>query len=152
MYVSSLLQAAALDIVTQPAWQTHLRGLRHHLGARRDLLLTALREHVPQADVDHVPAGGLNLWVRLPDGTDLRRLARDCEHAGLVIAAGDEWFPAEPTGPFVRLNYAGPDPAAFPEGVRILGRALAGDPPRATTMPSVTTATTPTHLGGPPAT
>jgi DNA-binding transcriptional MocR family regulator len=125
MYVSGLLQAAALDIVTQPAWPNHLRGLRQHLGARRDLLLAALREHVPAAVVEHVPAGGLNLWVRLPDGTDLARLARDCEDAGLVIAPGTEWFPAEPTGPFVRLNYAGPNPGAFPDGARVLGRALA---------------------------
>ncbi|MFI7541579.1 PLP-dependent aminotransferase family protein [Actinoplanes sp. NPDC049599] len=126
MYVSGLLQAAALDIVTQPAWQTHLRGLRHHLGARRDLLVTAVREHVAEASLDHVPAGGLNLWLRLPDGTDLDRLARDCESAGLLVATGDEWFPAEPTGPFVRLNYAGPNPAAFPEAARILGRVLRG--------------------------
>jgi DNA-binding transcriptional MocR family regulator len=125
MYVSSLLQAAALDIVTQPAWPTHRRGLRHQLGARRDLLVAAVRDHVPRADLEHVPAGGLNLWLRLPDGTDLARLATDCEAAGLIIAPGTEWFPAEPTGPFVRLNYAGPNPAAFPEGARILGRALA---------------------------
>ncbi|MEU8611622.1 PLP-dependent aminotransferase family protein, partial [Actinoplanes sp. NPDC048791] len=126
MYVSGLLQAAALDIVTQPGWQTHLRGLRHQLGARRDLLVTAVREHVPQASLEHVPAGGLNLWLRMPDGTDLARLATDCEAAGLILAPGTEWFPAEPTGPFVRLNYAGPNPAAFAEGARILGRALAG--------------------------
>jgi DNA-binding transcriptional MocR family regulator len=128
MYVSSLLQAAGLDIVTQPAWQTHLRGLRQQLGARRDLLVTALREHAPQANIDHVPTGGLNLWVRLPDGTDLQQLAYDCENAGLIIAPGTEWFPAEPTGPFVRLNYAGPNPAAFPTGARILGQALARNP------------------------
>ena len=124
MYVSGLLQTAGLDVVTQPGWQTHLRGLRRQLGARRDLLVAALREHAPQADVERVPPGGLNLWVRLPDGTDVRRLARDCENAGLIIAPGNEWFPAEPAGPFIRLNYAGPNPAAFPAGARILGEAL----------------------------
>lgn len=128
MYVSSLLQTAALDIVTQPAWRTHLRGLHQQLGTRRDLLATALQEHAPRADIDHVPAGGLNLWVRLPDGTDVHQLAYDCEKAGLIIAPGTEWFPAEPTGPFVRLNYAGPNPAAFPAGARILGQALAHQP------------------------
>jgi DNA-binding transcriptional MocR family regulator len=60
----------------------------------------------------------------MPDGTDLARLARDCEDAGVVIAAGTEWFPAEPTGPYVRLNYSGPNPGAYPEGARIIGEAL----------------------------
>jgi DNA-binding transcriptional MocR family regulator len=124
MYVSGLLQAAALDVVTQPTWQTHLRGLRQQLQARRDLLVTSVREHAPQAHIDHVPKGGLNLWVRLPDGTDLEQLAHDCETAGVLIAPGTEWFPAEPAGPFVRLNYAGPNPGAFPAAARILGRAL----------------------------
>ncbi|MCU1549002.1 MAG: GntR family transcriptional regulator [Arthrobacter sp.] len=129
MYVSGLLQAAALDVVTHPAWQTHLRSLRHQLQSRRDLLLTSLREHAPQAHIEHVPKGGLNLWARLPDGTDLEQLARDCEAAGVIIAAGTEWFPAEPAGPFIRLNYAGPNPGAFPEGARILGQALERNSP-----------------------
>ncbi|MGN7249977.1 PLP-dependent aminotransferase family protein [Arthrobacter sp. SAFR-014] len=126
MYVSGLLQAAALDVVTQPGWQTHLRSLRHQLQSRRDLLLTSLVQHTPQAHIEHVPKGGLNLWARLPDGTDVDQLTRSCESAGVIIAPGTEWFPAEPAGPFIRLNYAGPNPGAFPEGTRILGQALSG--------------------------
>lgn len=125
MYVSGLLQAVALDVVTQPAWRTHVRGLRQQLAARRDLLAAALREHVPEGTFE-LPAGGLNLWLRLPDGTDVRRLAGDCEAAGVVIAAGDEWFPAEPAGAYVRLNFSGPDPGSFERGAQVLGAALAG--------------------------
>lgn len=125
LYVSGILQTVALDVVTQPAWRTHLRGLRHQLAARRDLLVGALREHAPALRLEAVPEGGLNLWVRLPDATDLTRLVRDCETAGVVIAPGNEWFPAEPTGAYLRLNYSGPNPGAFPDGVRILGQALA---------------------------
>ncbi|WP_090955222.1 PLP-dependent aminotransferase family protein [Arthrobacter sp. ov118] len=124
MYVSGVLQAAAFDVVTQPGWQTHLRGLRHQLQARRDLLVSSLREYAPLAHVEHVPRGGLNLWARLPDGTDVGQLVRDCEAEGVIVAAGDEWFPAEPAGPYIRLNYAGPNPGAFQEGARILGRVL----------------------------
>ncbi|MHA7133555.1 aminotransferase-like domain-containing protein [Oerskovia turbata] len=124
MYVSGLLQTAALDVVTQPAWRAHLRGLRTQLRARRDLLIGALREHLPEAPLDRVPAGGLNLWVRLPDGTDVEDLARDCEARGVLVAPGGEWFPAEPSGPCLRLNYAGPEPTRFPEAVRVLAEAL----------------------------
>ncbi|MGP4113561.1 aminotransferase-like domain-containing protein [Streptomyces sp. 4N509B] len=125
MYVSGLLQAVALDVVTQPAWRGHLRGLRHQLAARRNLLVAALRDHVPAAHLTAVPRGGFNLWVRLPDTTDLPRLVRECEADGVVVAPGDEWFPAEPTGPHLRLNYAGPNPGAFADGARVIGRALA---------------------------
>jgi len=125
MYVSGLLQAAALDVVTQPGWQTHLRSLRQQLQSRRDLLVTSIREHVPQAHVELLPKGGLNLWLRMPDGTDLLRLTRDCEDNGVIIAAGTEWFPAEPPGAFVRLNFSGPNPGAYPEGARLIGEALA---------------------------
>ncbi|TFD91529.1 PLP-dependent aminotransferase family protein [Cryobacterium psychrotolerans] len=124
MYVSGVLQAAALDVVTQPGWQTHLRNLRPQLRARRDLLLTSLREHAPDAHIATVPAGGLNLWARLPDATNLDRLVADCEAAGVMIAAGTSWFPAEPTGPFIRLNYSGPNPGAFADGARIIGQAV----------------------------
>ncbi|PRY18531.1 PLP-dependent aminotransferase family protein [Kineococcus rhizosphaerae] len=124
MYVSGLLQAAALDVVSQPAWRAHLRRTRTQLRARRDLLVAAVREHLPAAVLDRVPAGGLNLWLRLPDGTDTAALVRACEVRGVVIADGAEWFPAEPSGAFVRLNYSGPDPERFPGAVRVVAEAL----------------------------
>lgn len=125
MYVSQALQAVALDVVAQPAWRTHLRSLRGQLAARRDLLIEAMREHAPAAHLEAVPRGGLNLWLRLADDTDLTRLARDCEAQGVIIAAGDDWFPAEPTGRYLRLNYSGPNPGAFPDAARIIGQAIA---------------------------
>lgn len=126
MYVSSVLQAVALDVVTQPAWRTHLRSLRQQLAVRRDLLVDALHEHAPTAHLESVPPGGLNLWLRLPDDRDLDRVSRDCEARGVIVAAGDDWFPAEPTGRYLRLNYSGPNPGRFAEGARILGEVLAG--------------------------
>lgn len=124
MYVSGVLQAVALDVVTQPAWRTHLRSLRQQLATRRDLLVDALREHAPAAHLETVPRGGLNLWLRLPDETDLHQLVRDCEARGVTVAAGDDWFPAEPAGRYLRLNYSGPNPGAFPDAARVIGSTL----------------------------
>lgn len=124
MYVSGLLQAAALDVVTQPAWQGHLRRFRGQLRDRRDAMLHSLREHAPHVAVDTVPGGGLNIWARLPEDSDVSRVVRECELRGLIIAPGHEWFPAEPAGPFVRLNYSAEDPARFAEGARTLEAAV----------------------------
>lgn len=124
MYVSGVLQAAALDVVTQPGWRPHRKGMRQQLRTRRDLLLDSLRTHAPQVSVEHAPVGGLNLWGRLPDGTDVDRLVRECESRRLLIAPGHEWFPAEPTGPYIRLNFAAEDPSQFHSAAEVLAEAL----------------------------
>lgn len=124
LYVSGILQTAALDIVTQPGWQTHLRGLRHQLRSRRDLLIDSLAQHAPHAHLTATPPGGLNLWLKLPDTTDLTAFIRDCETQKVLVAPGTEWFPAEPTGPYIRLNYSGPNPGAYPQAARIIGQTL----------------------------
>lgn len=124
MYVSGVLQAAALDVVTQPGWKSHARGLRQQLSARRDLLADSLREFAPSAHLDALPPGGLNLWLRLPDGADTATVVAQLEHEGVLVAAGDDWFPTEPAGPYLRLNYSGPNPGAFPQAAQALGRVL----------------------------
>lgn len=124
MYVSGLLQQAALDVVTDPGWRTHLRRLRSQLRERRDLLVDSLRTHAPDLHLDRVPPGGLHLWVRLPAGTDVERLVRDCASGGVWISSGDEWFPAEPSGPHLRLTFIGPEPAGYPDAARVIARAL----------------------------
>lgn len=124
MYVSGVLQAAALDAVLQPAWRTHLRRLRTQLAQRRDLLARSMAEHVPEAVLAPRPRGGLNLWARLPEDVDAERLVGECESAGVFVAAGDEWFPTDSTGVHLRLNFAGPDPSRFPEAAATIGRVL----------------------------
>jgi DNA-binding transcriptional MocR family regulator len=124
MYVSGVLQAAALDVVSHPGWPAHLRGMRPQLRARRDLLLDSVGVHAPQVHIAHVPVGGVNLWARLPDGTDVDQVVRACEARGLLVAPGTEWFPAEPSGPFIRLNFSAEDPSRFAEAGEVLGNAL----------------------------
>ena len=124
LYVSGVLQAAALDVVTQPAWRTHLRGLREQLRVRRDALAAALRDHAPSVTVDGLPPGGLNLWARLPDGVEANAVAEACERQGVAVAAGDAWFPTEPTAGYLRLSHAGPRPEAYAEAARVIARAV----------------------------
>lgn len=124
MYVSGVLQAAAVDVVKQPSWSTHLRALRDDLRIRRDLLVNSLREHAPDVRLETVPRGGLNVWVRLPDASDIHTVTRYCVDNGVIVAAGDDWFPAEPTGRYLRLNYAATDPGGFDKAGRVIGQYL----------------------------
>lgn len=124
MYVSGVLQAAALDVVTQPGWPAHVRSMRQQLRARRDLLVESVRTHAPEVTLEQVPVGALNLWLRLPDGSDVDRVVRGCEARGLLVAPGTEWFPAEPSGPYLRVSYATEDPHRFAEAAQVLGAVV----------------------------
>ncbi|MEJ7704159.1 MAG: EamA family transporter [Geodermatophilaceae bacterium] len=93
-----------------------LRGKEH--------VPVSFRAHAPQVHIEHLPVGGLNVWARLPDGTDVDQLVRECETQGLLVAPGTEWFPAEPSGPFIRLNFSGENPSRLAEAGEVLGNAL----------------------------
>ena len=127
MYVSGILQAAALDVVTSPGWDAHGRRMREQLRRRRDALAALVHEHLP-GTLTSLPAGGLHLWLRLPPGADAARFTAAAARRGVLVSPGAEWFPAEPTGEFVRLNYSGPDPSRFAEAVRVLALCLPDGP------------------------
>ena len=123
-FVSGPLQEAALEVVFAPGWRRHRRRLRAELRTRRDALAAALRRHLPALAPTTLPAGGLHLWVALPEGTDDVALANAAAAEGVVVYPGRPWFPADPPGPFLRLTFAAAAPDALDEGVRRLARAF----------------------------
>jgi DNA-binding transcriptional MocR family regulator len=124
-FVPRTLQEAALEIVGAPSWAPHLRRLAAALIERRTVLLDGLRAHLPEVRAYRTPAGGLNVWIVLPDGVDDLALAAEAQRAGVIVSPGRPYFAAEPPGGYLRLSFASvPDPAQLTEGVRRLARAL----------------------------
>lgn len=124
LFVAGPLQHAAVEFLTAPAWRRHIGSLRSGLRNRRDALVAALRRELPDLPVA-IPTGGLHLWVRLPDGVDEAAVTAAAAARDVVIFPGRPWFPAEPTGQFLRLSFAGLPVDLVDEGVRRLRRALA---------------------------
>ena len=124
-FVSGLLQQTALEVVTSPAWQRHLRTLRKELVLRRDALIDALGRHLPGWRPFCRPRGGLALWIELPAGTpDDETLVRRAAAAGVLVVPGSLWFAAEAPGRFIRLSYAAATVPELDEAARRLARAL----------------------------
>ncbi|MCW2994661.1 MAG: PLP-dependent aminotransferase family protein [Conexibacter sp.] len=119
-FVSGPLQHATLELVSAPAWRRHRRALRVELGVRRDALVDALGELLPAWTVASVPAGGLHVWVRLPEGVDDGLLTARAAAAGVLVSPGRPWFAAEPPAAFLRLTFAGAVASELVEGVRRL--------------------------------
>ena len=129
MYVSALLQAAALEVVTRPGLADPPPPAAHSSSGTAGTCWSGASGSTPRPSASTTsPPAGCNLWARLPDGTDLDRLVRDCETGGVWVAAGDEWFPTEPSAPYLRLGFAGPDPSGYPAAARTIEAALEPHP------------------------
>ncbi|MGW0480926.1 aminotransferase-like domain-containing protein [Nonomuraea sp. NPDC003214] len=123
------LQEAAVELLSTPAWERHLRTLSAALRERCALLAACLARDLPHWTLTRHPAGGLHLWVRLPDGVQDTTLADAARAHGVAVDAGARYFPAEPSGPFLRLSFAAaPGPADLAEATRRLA-ALPPSPP-----------------------
>lgn len=106
-FVPRPFQEAALELVGAPAWPRHLRAVGAELRHRRDVLAGALRRELPELTLPHLPCGGYQLWLRLPDGADEAAFVAGALRAGVAVTPGRPYFCAEPPGPYVRMSFAG---------------------------------------------
>jgi DNA-binding transcriptional MocR family regulator len=124
MFIPRFTQEIALELVSRPAWDRHLRQLRRSLGQRAALLTRALDRHLPAVDFSP-PAGGVHTWLRLPPHLDDVEAAIAARHGGVVVMAGRPFFPAEAPGPHLRLTFsAAATEAELETGARLLAAAV----------------------------
>ncbi|MGW2223471.1 aminotransferase class I/II-fold pyridoxal phosphate-dependent enzyme, partial [Nonomuraea sp. NPDC001684] len=105
-FVGRPLQEAALDLLTSPAWERHVRSLGSALRERCATLAAAVLAELPGWTLDRVPAGGLHLWVRLPGGADDAVVADAARRDGVAVSAGNRYFATELPAAFLRLGFA----------------------------------------------
>jgi DNA-binding transcriptional MocR family regulator len=117
MFTPQLLQQTALELVSSPQWHKHLAKLRQVLLARRDCLAAAVVE--AGFGLPHLPRGGFGLWVSVPL-PDLEFVQMALQR-GVMVSAGQAWFPAESMGNFVRMSYAALPEAGLLEAVGRMG-------------------------------
>ncbi|MFI6731325.1 PLP-dependent aminotransferase family protein [Nonomuraea sp. NPDC050451] len=120
-FIARPLQEAAVELLSTPAWDRHLRALANALRERCAALVTALAREVPGWVPGQVPTGGLHLWVRMGAGHD-HAAVEAARARGVVISAGRDYFAAEAPGGYLRLGFAAAaDLAELVEGARRLG-------------------------------
>jgi DNA-binding transcriptional MocR family regulator len=125
LFVAPILQQIALDVLTAPGWPRHLGMLRRQLRERRDALVAAVRQLLPSCRLDLVPAGGMHVWLRLPDHIADEVVTDEAAARGLSVTPGRASFPGEPPGSFLRLSYAEEDAIALRRAVEVLAGVLA---------------------------
>ncbi len=92
--------------------------------SRRDVMVHALELEMPEGVRFSRPAGGLFLWVELPEGIDSRELLTRCLDHNVAFVPGGSFFPARNRDNTLRLNFSNMPEDRIVEGVRRMGAAV----------------------------
>jgi DNA-binding transcriptional MocR family regulator len=120
---SMLLQRTVAEYLRIGQMQSHLEHVRALYRERRDAMLGALELYLPGCTWTR-PAGGLSLWVTLPEIVDERDFIRDAVDEGVRVAPGRAFVPQARRRASMRLSYGMQTPERIDDGVRVLGGVL----------------------------
>jgi DNA-binding transcriptional MocR family regulator len=124
MFIPRFTQEIALELVSRPAWDRHLRQLHRSLNHRAAILTRAIDQHLPAVEFSP-PTGGMHTWLRLPPHLDDVEVAMAARHGGVIVMAGRPFFPAEAPGPHLRLTFsAAATETELETGVHLLAAAV----------------------------
>jgi 2-aminoadipate transaminase len=117
-----LAEAVVLELCRSGGLDRNIEFVKGALRDRRDALVEALGEQLPEAEFV-VPGGGYFLWLDLPEGTDTPALLAVAKAEGVAFVAGPD-FMIEGGENSLRLSFASVPPERIPEGVARIARAL----------------------------
>src|SRR5262249_31579808 len=128
LFVTPVLQPIALYAPTPPGWGRHLGCIRTALRERRAAPAAAIGTQRPGCGLPVIPAGGVHVWLRLPDHCSDVEVADLAAARGLSLSPGRMSFPSEPPGQYLRLSYSAAEPPALVKAVQILAEIVAAWP------------------------
>ncbi|HTH48655.1 MAG TPA: PLP-dependent aminotransferase family protein, partial [Candidatus Limnocylindria bacterium] len=120
LHTSTLCQHIALELARDGVLERHLPRLRAVCGARRDAMLQALTEHMPAGGTWSRPAGGMFLFLRLPEQVNATALLTQALARGVAFVPGEDFHANGGGHNTLRLNFTGSSAEQIGEGVRRL--------------------------------
>jgi GntR family transcriptional regulator/MocR family aminotransferase len=119
------LQVALAEFVTSGEYDRHLARMRRVLRGRRDALLEALAQRMPEGARWTHPEGGYQVWLELAGAIDTRDLLADAVAQGVLFAPGSQFYSDGRPSNGLRLAFAMADEDALRRGVERLARVVA---------------------------
>jgi 2-aminoadipate transaminase len=123
---SALAQMIAAEYFSEALWE-HIAEAAQAVKDKRNVLLDALEAEFSDMGMHWTrPAGGLFLWVTLPEEVDRVRLQELATSRGIVYHLGRSFDPLDRDVPYLRLAFGWIDKDAIPEGIRVLAECVRG--------------------------
>lgn len=117
-------QYVAAEFLRSGRLDANLRKSISLYKAKRDLLLSLLKEYMPGNVRWTHPEGGLFLFLTMPEGFDAVRFYDKSLDAGVAYVAGEFFHPDRGGKNTMRMNFSFMSPERITEGVKLLAKLL----------------------------
>jgi DNA-binding transcriptional MocR family regulator len=115
------------EYCAQGCWEAHVERLRAVYQQRREVMLVALRQHMPDCVTWTTPAGGFFIWVTLPERVFAQQVKQRMLEAGVLVGAGNGYYITPSDGDHhLRLSYSFAPLSDLETGIRVLGDVIQG--------------------------
>ena len=112
---SNASQLAISAYLSTCDWRGQIKSFREMYRERRDAMLGALAEHMPDSSWT-VPDGGFYTWVKLPDGLDAKDMLPRAVTARVAYVPGTAFYADGQGRDHMRLSFCYPTPERIREG------------------------------------
>jgi DNA-binding transcriptional MocR family regulator len=123
---SNASQLAVSTYLTNHDWRGQIKAYREMYRERRDAMIGALSEYMPEATWT-VPNGGFYTWVKLPYGIDAKAMLPRAITALVAYVSGTAFYADGQGSDHMRLSFCYPPPDRIREGVRRLAGVVADE-------------------------
>lgn len=101
----------------------HIKYMKKEYGIRYFEAVRAVKKHLRGAFFTQ-PNGGLNLWIKLPEGVSSSQLYDICKENMVLITPGTAFLKGQEGEQHIRLSYAGVDVPDITRGIAIIGNVM----------------------------
>ncbi|HTJ79221.1 MAG TPA: PLP-dependent aminotransferase family protein [Rariglobus sp.] len=125
LHTSAFTQRLVWRTVREPGLlNAHIATLCAVYGRRRDVMLDALKRHLPAGCTWTKPDGGLFLWATLPESIDTLELLKAAAREKVAFVPGAPFWVDSPVKNTMRLNFSNATEARIEEGMSRLGAVI----------------------------
>ena len=125
LHTGSLAQAVAYEACRDGLLARHVPSIRATYHARRDVMLAALEQHMPEGVSWTRPAGGMFVWLKLPAYVNSTELLQSALEQKVAFVPGGPFYANGGGSNTMRLNFSHSSPERIAQGVERLARSMA---------------------------
>ena len=121
---SNIDQYVAYEMASADWLPAHIEKIKRVYKERRDTMLQAFEDYMPEGTTWTTPRGGLFLWLRLPEGCNSIELFPKAVEEKVAYVPGDPFYPNGGPVNTMRMNFSAANPEKITEGVRRLANMI----------------------------